>query len=63
MKNNKPIPERRKIRNKMTAADARVRQKRESIFLNYVVHEKDEKMVKLLTYLGNSLPIDQLVAL
>ena len=47
----------------MTAADARVRQKRESMFLNYVVREKDEKMVKFLTFLGNKLPLDQLIAL
>ena len=56
-----PVQRRKQLRNQISAAEARVRTKRESMFLNRVTRDKDQKLLKLLTFLGNNLPLDQLI--
>lgn len=60
-RNGEPVKRRKQLRNQISAAEARVRQKRESMFLNRVTRDKDEKILKLLTFLGNNMSLEQLI--
>ena len=56
---NLSMTEKKNLRNKISAQNARLRKKEESIFLNTVVMEKDRKMRVLLEGVSNILTEDQ----
>ena len=56
---NLPLAERQKLRNQISAQKARLKKKEETIFLNKVVREKDDRYIKMVKGLCNIMSADQ----
>ena len=60
-KTGMPVKERQRLRNQISAQQSRIRKKEETIFLNRVCREKDEKFLQLINLMANNLDGPQLM--